>query len=67
MYKYVKTIYDGTEVRVVFREGLDTHALNESSLLIRIRNGENAGMNMNVEKKGLKFLRVHDKYVPPKK
>lgn len=67
MYKYVRTFYNGNEVVVEFRDFTGRHVLAEKTLLTRIRNGENAGICMRQERKGLKFLRAHDKYVPPRK
>lgn len=65
--KYIKTLHNGIEVVAIFQYLGENYPLNEQSLLNRIAKGEEAGRRMNVERKGLKFLRAHDKYVPPKK
>ncbi len=78
MIKYIRTYFNGKEVVVEFENEFlflshtPTGAnrrffMNEKNLLIRIKNGEDSGVKVNVEKKALKFLRAHDNYEPPKK
>lgn len=65
--KYVKTIHNGIELVAIIEYLGELFPLNEASLLSRIRVGETGGRRMRVERKALKFLRAHDRYVPPKK
>lgn len=65
--KYIKTFHNGIEVVAVFEYLGEMYPLNEASILSRIRVMEAKGGRAKVERKGLKFLRAHDKYVPPKK
>lgn len=66
MVKYIRTYHNGLFVVAELQEGDHKFVMNEKNLLIRIRNGEAAGIRMNVEKKALKFIRAHAKYDPSK-
>lgn len=65
--KYLRTFYNGHEVVAQFDDGGHTFVMNETYLRIRIRNLENLNCRTNAERKGLAFIRAHEKYVPPKK
>lgn len=67
MIKYIKTLHNGIEVVAIFRYLGENYPLNEESLLNRISKMKLAGADVRQENKGLKFLRAHEKYVPPKK
>lgn len=67
MTKYIRTFFNGYDVVAEFEDDGHRFVMTEFNLKERIRNKSNQNLNVSAEKKGLAFIRVHDKYKPPKK
>lgn len=65
--KYKRVFFNGHEVVAELINWVERSILfTEKSLLERIANLEAQGFKTSVERKALAFIRVHDKYKPPK-